>query len=375
MAPHLHPHTHSDNTTMPRTPRPFSRIAAVTGANKGIGLAIVRNLALQYPSSPLNNNDNNGGPLLIYLCARDKARGENAVKVIENDARLKEAKALMRDGGLTEVRYHGLDIGRRESVLDFVGFLEREHEGGIDVVVNNAGIAMEGFGGYTALSPVYLSICLPACLWLLFLPRLKCQANTSARKDINVVRQTLQCNYYGTLTATRALLPLIRPGGRLVNVSSMSGHLNTKYSPSIRNAFSASKSVDDVTKLMESFTSAVEQGKEKELGWPSAAYAVSKSGITGFTRAVAREEMEKGNGVLVNSCCPGYVSTDMTKHRGAKTVDEGARTPVLLACGDIGGTAGEFVRFTPFHSHSHSLFQFPFLLLLLIISYSYPVFS
>lgn len=160
--------------------------------------------------------------------------------------------------------------------------------------------------------------------------------------DINVVKQTLQCNYYGTLAASRSLLPLIRPGGRLVNLSSMVGHLGSSYSADIRTAFAESKTVDDVTKLMEAFTSAVEQGKEKELGWPSAAYKVSKSGVTGMTRAVAAEEMEKGSGVLVNSCCPGYVDTDMTKGRGSKTVDEGAQTPVLLACGDIGGTGGQF---------------------------------
>ena len=164
--------------------------------------------------------------------------------------------------------------------------------------------------------------------------------------DINVVRETLRCNYHGTLAATRALLPLIRPGGRLVNVSSMSGHLNSQYSPEIRAAFAASRTVDDVTRLMESFTEAVEQGTEKEQGWPSAAYPVSKSGVTAMTRAVAMEEKEKGRGVLVNSCCPGYVATDMTGRRGAKTVDMGAQTPVLLACGDIGGRTGEFVRYT-----------------------------
>lgn len=160
---------------------------------------------------------------------------------------------------------------------------------------------------------------------------------------MNVVRETLRCNYYGTLSATRALLPLIRPGGRLVNVSSMSGHLSSKYSPKIRAAFAASETVDDVTRLMESFTEAVERGVENERGWPSAAYAVSKSGVTGMTRAVAKEEASKGSGVLVNSCCPGYVSTDMTGNRGAKTVDEGAQTPVLLALGNIKGTIGEFV--------------------------------
>ena len=49
-------------------------------------------------------------------------------------------------GGLTTVKYHGVDISRKESVEDFKGFLEREHPEGIDVVVNNAGIAMNGFG-------------------------------------------------------------------------------------------------------------------------------------------------------------------------------------------------------------------------------------
>ena len=132
-----------------------------------------------------------------------------------------------------------------------------------------------------------------------------------------------------------------------MNLASVVGQLNSKYSQEIRTAFAESKTVDDVTKLMESFTKAVEEGKEKERGWPSAAYAVSKSGITGMTRAIALEERDKGSGVMINSCCPGYVNTDMTKRRGSKTVDEGAQTPVLLACGDIKDTTGEFVSHFP----------------------------
>ncbi|KAI4235752.1 MAG: hypothetical protein LQ352_008066 [Teloschistes flavicans] len=278
----------------------YKRVAAVTGANKGIGLAIVRNLALQYPSSASNN-----GPLLIYLTARDQGRGEAAVKALQNDTQLKKAKALADDGGLASIKYHSLDISKPKSITDFAAFLKQEHPEGIDIVVNNAGIAMDGFNN-------------------------------------DVVHQTLQCNYYGTLTATRSFLPLIRPSGRLVNVASMVGHLNSKYSSSIRSAFASSKTVDDVTKLMESFTAAVKEGKEKQQGWPSAAYAVSKSGAIGMTRAIALQHAQEGGQVLVNSCCPGYVNTDMTRGGGNLTPDQGARTPVFLALRDIGGRYGEF---------------------------------
>jgi len=117
----------------------------------------------------------------------------------------------------------------------------------------------------------------------------------------------------------------------------------SRYSPALRARFLASKTVADVTALMDEFTSAVERGREREEGWPSAAYAVSKAGVIGMTRAIAREERERvaGEGRRVNSCCPGYVKTDMTKQRGVKSVDQGAETPVWLALGEYEGN-GEF---------------------------------
>jgi len=106
-----------------------------------LGFAIVRNLALQYPNSAFNN-----GPLLIYLTARDRGRGEQAVKDLQNDAELKKAKALASEEGLASIQYHGLDISKPKSTTDFASFLKGEHPDGIDMVVNNAGIAMNGFG-------------------------------------------------------------------------------------------------------------------------------------------------------------------------------------------------------------------------------------
>lgn len=122
----------------------FGRIAAVTGANKGLGLAIVRSIALQYPKSPISS-----GPLLIYLTARDKTRGEQAVADILGDAQLREAKALRRDGGLTEIRFRQLDVSDERSIGDFGDFVKKEHADGIDILVNNAGIALDGFGEST----------------------------------------------------------------------------------------------------------------------------------------------------------------------------------------------------------------------------------
>ncbi|KAF7192411.1 Carbonyl reductase [NADPH] 1 [Pseudocercospora fuligena] len=282
-----------------------SRVAAVTGANKGIGVAIVRNLALEYPKSPFKS-----GPFLIYLTARSPERGAEAVETLNNDPELKKAKVLSQDGGDTTITYHALDISQTKSVQDFRDFLHGKHPDGIDILINNAGIAQQGF-------------------------------------DANVVKETLETNYYGTLEACQSLLPLIREGGRLVNVSSMAGKLN-KYSDEITKAFlDASKKepetgIPEVTSLMQKFQKAVHAGQEKEAGFPSMAYATSKAGVTAFTKSLALDKDAMSKNVLINACCPGYVKTDMTRGGGRKSADEGARTPVMLALHDIGGKTGEY---------------------------------
>jgi carbonyl reductase 1 len=161
--------------------------------------------------------------------------------------------------------------------------------------------------------------------------------------DANIVKTTLDCNYYSTLSACHTFLPLIKSTGRIINVASISGSLK-KVSPEIRERFLATKTESDVTSIMQEFQVAVEQGREKEAGFLSAAYATSKAGLIGGTRALAREVEGKGSKVLVNSCCPGYVNTDMSKGNGTKSPDEGAQTPVWLAIQDFGGKTGAFYR-------------------------------
>lgn len=153
------------------------------------------------------------------------------------------------------------------------------------------------------------------------------------------MEKTLECNYYATVRACRTFIALLKPAGRVVNVASTAGSLD-KYAPAVRGRFLAAQSASDVDALMREFHAAVSAGREKDEGFPSAAYAVSKAGLIGGTRALAREFA----GVEVVSCCPGYVNTDMSKGNGTSSPDEGARTPVWLAMREFGGKNGGFFK-------------------------------
>lgn len=87
----------------------------------------MRQLALQYPKSPLND-----GLLVIYLTARDRGRGEEALRILQSDPELKKAKVLASDGGLTDIKFHELDISNTKSIQEFSSFLRKQHPDGID---------------------------------------------------------------------------------------------------------------------------------------------------------------------------------------------------------------------------------------------------
>ncbi|XP_073087491.1 carbonyl reductase [NADPH] 1 isoform X2 [Manis javanica] len=92
-----------------------TRVALVTGANKGIGFAISRDLCRQFPGD-------------VVLTSRDAARGQAAVQQLQAE-------------GLSP-RFHLLDIEDPQSIRALRDFLLKEY-GGLDVLVNNAGIAFK----------------------------------------------------------------------------------------------------------------------------------------------------------------------------------------------------------------------------------------
>lgn len=160
---------------------------------------------------------------------------------------------------------------------------------------------------------------------------------------IEQATNTVRTNFTGTLNVTRALLPLIRAGGRIVMVSSTAGRLSI-VKPHLREQFSsASLTEQQLVSLMDQFVQDVAAGNHEAKGWPTTAYGVSKVGTTAFTKVIARELSSGGHtDILANACCPGWVRTDMAGYNALKSPDEGAETPVYLAMLPPNSPSGEF---------------------------------
>lgn len=136
-------------------------------------------------------------------------------------------------------------------------------------------------------------------------------------------------------------MPLLKSNGRIVNVSSTASSLSN-YSDSIKARFRSSKmTLDDLETLMNEYEECANQGTERQHGWPTQSYAVTKAAQNALTATLARENQ----GLMINSCCPGWVATDMGKlvsPTPPKDPVEGARIPIRLGFGDIQGVTGRY---------------------------------
>lgn len=162
---------------------------------------------------------------------------------------------------------------------------------------------------------------------------------------IEQATNTVKTNFTGTVNVTRALLPLMRPGGRIVMVSSSAGRLGI-LKPHLQEQFtSTSLTEPQLVSLMDQFVQDVANRVHQTNGWPTTAYGVSKVGVTAFTKVIARELSAGGHtDILVNACCPGWVRTDMAGPNAPRTPDQGAETPVYLAMLPPNSPSGEFWR-------------------------------
>ena len=245
--------------------------ALITGGNKGIGKATARALA--------------GKGFKVWIGARDLARGE-------------QAKAELQGEGL-EVFPVRLDVTDRRSIQAAVETIGAETDV-LDVLVNNAGISIEGTGTFgQTIKPSEL-------------PEEK-------------LRQVYEVNFFGPVVMIQAFLPLLRKSaaGRIVNVSSNLGSfgLNTGEASPIRAINS--------------------------LGYKS-----SKAALNMATVQFAYELRDTP--IKVNAANPGLVATDLlgqgnserfAGRPGFATPDEGARIIVKLATLPQDGPSGGFFDF------------------------------
>uniref|UniRef100_A0A8C9PN18 Carbonyl reductase [NADPH] 1 n=1 Tax=Spermophilus dauricus TaxID=99837 RepID=A0A8C9PN18_SPEDA len=161
---------------------------------------------------------------------------------------------------------------------------------------------------------------------------------------------TMKTNFFGTRDVCTKLLSLIKPQGRVVNVSSVLSLVYLKRcSPELQQKFrSETITEEELVGLMSKFVEDAKNGVHEKEGWPNSAYGVSKIGVTVLSRIYAWKlsEQRRGDKILLNACCPGWVRTDMTGPSATKSPEEGAETPVYLALlpPEAEGPHGQFVQ-------------------------------
>ncbi len=230
-------------------------IALVTGANKGIGYEIAAGLGAR--------------GWKVGVGARDAARREAAVE-------------KLRANGVDAFGVP-LDVTDDASVAAAARLIEEE-QGGLDVLVNNAGVT-----GGMPQNPTEISI--------------------------DQMRVAVETNVFGVVRVTNAMLPLLRRSSspRIVNMSSSVGSLARQTS------------TDDPLAV----------------GPISVAYSPTKSYLNAVTIQYAKELRDTN--ILINLGCPGFVATDLNGFRGVRTPEEGARIAISLATlPDDGPTGGYF---------------------------------
>ncbi|MDB5487869.1 MAG: hypothetical protein JWQ58_1584 [Reyranella sp.] len=253
------------------------KIALVTGANQGLGLALVRGLRRAL-----------GQESVVYLAARDTDRGEAACEL------------LQREGLAPD--FIQLDVTDAASLAAAADKIRARH-GGIDIVIQNAAARI-----------------------------------TKETPQADQVADFVDTNNHGTLRVIDAFVPLLRDNARFIVVASSFGSLRN-LDPRLYSKFDApGLTLHDIERAMDEFAAATRAGTALQEGWPDWINVPSKIGQVALARVLARDREDefRRRGILVNAACPGLIDTeasrpwfaDMSK---AATPDEAAKDLVWLA--------------------------------------------
>ncbi|MGW3410357.1 SDR family NAD(P)-dependent oxidoreductase [Streptomyces sp. NPDC000888] len=271
-----------------------SRIALVTGANQGLGRALVEGLAAR-----MNPDD------LVLLTGRSHQRVADA------------AREVTRLPG-TRARVEGrvLDVTDTEAIARLAEDLQARH-GGVDVVISNA------------------------------IARLLPEESQAERAD-----EFIDVSNTATHAILRSFGPALRPGGRLLVVASSLGTLG-HLDPRLHHLFDGA-SLDQVEYAVESWRRAIHDRTATEAGWPIWLNVPSKVAQVAAVRALAaeRREHDLATGTLIAAVCPGMVDTATSRpwfsdYSHAQSPARAARAVLDLIFAEHADPAlyGELVRF------------------------------
>lgn len=270
----------------------MNKVALVTGATQGLGLALAVALATR-----LNRGD------VVYLTGRDESRVDAALGSIG------PARATIR-GTPLDVS-DGYRVGRLADTI-------RAEHGGIDYVFSNA--------------------------YHRFLPGQDPVANVEVFADVNNL---------GTTRMLRAFGPILRPKGRLIVVASTMGTLRS-LAPNLHPRFDNLPTLDAVDDAVRAWRDAVIDRSSVPQGWPEFINIPSKIAQVAAVRTYARthRDIDLRRGALVAAICPGMLDTptsrpwfDMT---GAATPEAAAEQVLEMLLDpkiDLAAYYGELVRF------------------------------
>lgn len=224
------------------------RIALVTGANQGIGFALVDGLAARLDAADL-----------VLLTGRNPERVAAAVEQVK---------------GTAHVEGRVLDVTDANAVANLATDLQTQY-GGIDIVISNA------------VGPL-----------------------TPDRTQAEQADQFIAVANGGTTAVLRSFAPVLRPAGRLIVVASSFGtldHLDTKVQP----FFEDGRTLDQLEQTVEDWRQAIHAGTATEQGWPDWINTPSKVAQVAAIRAVAatRRTEDLADNTLIASVCPGLVDT------------------------------------------------------------------
>ncbi len=152
------------------------KVALITGANRGIGLEICRQLAQQN--------------IQVILTSRDTLKGQAAVDKLAMD----------------NIVFRQLDVTDEKSILDTKAWVQQQY-GRLDILVNNAGIFPDVAGSASEAGGASSSI---------------------FNVGIDKVREAMETNLYAPLRLCQVFIPMMieQNYGRVVNVSSGMGQLS-----------------------------------------------------------------------------------------------------------------------------------------------------